>query len=89
MSAERVSMRKVREALRLRHALGMSCRAISAATGIGRTAAAEYVRRAALIGITWPVPDGLDDAELELRLYPQERKVRRAGASTSRPSRLN
>ena len=72
MSAERVSMRKVREALRLRHALGMSCRAISAATGIGRTAVAEYVRRAALIGITWPVPDGLDDAELERRLYPPD-----------------
>jgi hypothetical protein len=28
---------------------------ISDATGIGKTAAAEYVHRAAVIGITWPV----------------------------------
>ena len=52
MSAERVSIRKVQEALRLRHALGMSCGAISAATVIGRTVAAEYVRRAVVIGVT-------------------------------------
>ena len=34
-------MRKVREVLQLKHALGMSYRAISDATGIGKTAAAE------------------------------------------------
>jgi hypothetical protein len=27
------------------------------------------VRRAAVIGITWPTPDGLDDTELERRLF--------------------
>ena len=52
MSAERMSIRKVQEALRLRHALEMSCRAISATTAIGRTAAVEYLRRAAVIGVT-------------------------------------
>jgi transposase len=62
-------MRKVREVLRLKHALGLSYRQIGAAAGIGRTAAAEYVRRAAVIGITWPVPDGVDDATLEQRLF--------------------
>jgi len=70
MAAERLSMRKVREVLRLKHALGMSYRRISAATGVGKTQAADYVHRAALSGITWPVPEGLDDAELERRLFP-------------------
>ena len=46
MPAERLSMRKVREVLRLKHALGMSYRQISEATGVGKTAVGEYVRRA-------------------------------------------
>jgi transposase len=70
MPAERLSMRKVREVLHLKHALGLSYRKISAATGAGKTQAAEYVRRALAAGITWPVPEGIDDAELERRLFP-------------------
>src|SRR5258705_8717721 len=70
MPAERLSMRKVREVLRLKHTLGMSLRQISEATGVGKTVAGEYVRRAEVIGITWPVPDGIDDAALERRLFP-------------------
>lgn len=70
MPAERLSMRKVREVLRLKHALGMSYRKISAATGVGKTQAAEYVLRAAAAGISWPVSDGIDDVELDRRLFP-------------------
>ena len=73
-------MRKVREVLRLKHALGMSYRAISEATGIGKTAAAEYVHRAAVIGVTWPVPEAMSDAELELGLFP----VGGSGSAASR-----
>ena len=63
-------MRKVRDVLRLKHTLGMSLRQISEATGIGKTVIGEYVRRAVVLGITWPVPEGIDDAELERRLFP-------------------
>ena len=70
MPAERLSMRKVREVLRLKHALGMSYRQIGEATGAGKTQAAAYVRRAVLVGITWPIPEGMDDGELERRLFP-------------------
>ena len=70
MPAERLSMRKVREVLRLKHAHGMSYRKISEATGVGKTQASEYVRRAAVAGVTWPVPDEVDDAELDRRLFP-------------------
>ena len=70
MPAERLSMRKVREVLRLKHALGMSYRKISEATGVGKTQAAEYVRRAQVAGIAWPVPEGVDDSELDRRLFP-------------------
>jgi transposase len=69
MPAERAPMRKVREVLRLRHALGVSERQIAITTGVSRSTVGEYLRRAAVVGITWPVPEGLDDAELERRLF--------------------
>src|SRR3977135_1579943 len=68
MPGTRLSMRKVREVLRLKHALGMSERLIAEAVGAGKSAVGEYIRRARVIGLTWPLPDGLDDAELERRL---------------------
>jgi transposase len=73
-------MRKIREVLRLTHALGMSRRLVGEATGIGKTAVGEYVRRAALAGQSWPIPDEIDDAELERRLFPPPE----ARSSTSR-----
>jgi len=47
----------------------VSERQIAITTGLSRSTVGEYLRRAAVIGITWPVPEGLDDAELERRLF--------------------
>ena len=63
-------MRKIRDVLRLTQAMGMSRRLVGEATGIGKTAVGEYVRRAAVAGLSWPLPDAIDDAELERRLFP-------------------
>ena len=70
MPAERVSMKKIRDVLRLTFELKMSRRRVSEATGIGRTAVTDYVQRAAAAGLGWPLPDGLDDTHLERRLFP-------------------
>ena len=70
MPAERLSMKKIRDALRLTFELGMSRRKVSAATGIGRTAVTDYVQRASAAGLGWPLPDGLDDSALADRLFP-------------------
>jgi transposase len=70
MPTERLSMRKVREVLRLKYSVGLSYREISDVTGVSRTAVCEYVRRAEVTGITWPVPEELDDGALERQLYP-------------------
>src|SRR6516165_6771412 len=81
MPAERLSMRKVREVLRLRHALGLSYREISEALGVGKTAAGEIVRRAEVVGLTWPLPEVFDDSELERRLFTAPGEVQ-----TERPA---
>ena len=84
MPAERLSMRKVREVLRLKYACGASERVIARSVGIGRTAIGEYIRRAAVIGITWPIPDELDDTALERKRAAQEKNTRNAADSTKR-----
>ena len=72
MPGTKVLMRKVREVLRLKHALGMSERLIADAVGVGKTAVGEYLRRCRVIGLGWPLPDGMDEAELERRLFTPE-----------------
>jgi len=69
MAGMRMSMRKIREVLRLTHELGLSVRQVREATGVGKTAVSEYVSRAKVIGITWPISPEITDAELERRLF--------------------
>jgi transposase len=69
MAGMRISMRKIREVLRLTHELGLSVREVREATGVGKTAVSEYVSRARVVGITWPIPPEIGDAELERRLF--------------------
>src|SRR5215468_7118095 len=69
MPKNRVSMRKIREVLRLTHEHKLSVRQVSKATGVGKTAVSEFVARAKVIGITWPIPPEISDAELEARLF--------------------
>ena len=82
-------MRKIRDVLRLTHAMGMSRRVVGEATGIGKTAVGEYVRRAAVAGLSWPIPDEIDDAELERRLFPAGRIRRRLRRAPSRTGRIS
>ena len=42
---------------------------IARSVGVSRTTVGEYLRPTAVIGITWPLPAGMDDAELERRLF--------------------
>jgi transposase len=37
---------------------------------MGRTAVADYLRRAAAAGLSWPLPDGMDETRLERLLFP-------------------
>ena len=70
MPAKRLSMRKIKEVLRLKWGKGMSNRKIAASCGIGRPTVSEYLRRAGEAGVSWPLPVALDDARLERLLFP-------------------
>ena len=62
-------MRRIREILRLRCEAGLSGRAIARAAGVSHSTVSGLFARAELAGLTWPLPDGTTDAELEQRLY--------------------
>ena len=70
MPAERLPMRQIRELLRLRFSSGLSQRAIGHSLGLSQAAVSEYLSRARCAGVTWPLPETLDDAQLEARLFP-------------------
>jgi len=69
MPAERLSMRKIREVLRLR-AQGCSDREIARSVNVSRTTVRRIRARAAVVGLGWPLPEDLTESALEALLYP-------------------
>ncbi len=69
MAAMRLLMRQLRELLRLKYDAGLSHRAIAQACAVGLGTVTAYLQRASAAGLRWPVPDELDDAALEARLF--------------------
>jgi len=64
-----ISMRNVRDVLRLSLGEGLSLRQIAASLQIPHTTVADHVRRAKAAGLSWPLPDDLDDDALRGRLF--------------------
>src|SRR5215470_13268932 len=69
MPAERVSMRRVREILRLRYECGATERAVARSIGIARSTVALTLERPAAAKLSWPLPARLTDRVLEAMLY--------------------
>ena len=65
-------MRKVREVLRLKYAHHLTYEDIGRSCGISRETVSEYLYRAKTHNISWPVPDEIDDQQLEKLLFPKE-----------------
>ena len=76
MPVPRLSMRKIREVLRLKHDRGLSHRAVAHACAIGVGTVTLYLQRATACGVGWPVPAELDDTALEARLFPRAAPMR-------------
>ncbi len=71
MSKERLSVRKIHEVLRLKWESQLTHRAIAQSCRISPGMVSEYVQRAQAAGLTWPLPDDLDEEALNKRLFPQ------------------
>ena len=69
MARPRSPMRKIREVLRVTLGEGLSRRQVSAAVELPLATVSNYLSRARAAGIVWPLPEGLDDAALEARLF--------------------
>ena len=69
MATERLSMRKIREILRHKWALGRSHREVAASLGVSLGAVAAAEKRAREAGLDWPTVETLADEALEARLY--------------------
>lgn len=63
-------MRKIRETLRLHHDSGLGQRPISRCLNISRTTVGDYLHRAKIAGLGWPLPESLTDLQLYSRLFP-------------------
>ena len=79
MPAPRMSMRKIREILRLRWGQGLPSRAVAQSVRCSPSTVSDCVGRAQIAGLSWPLPEELDDEQLETRLYPER------GSSHARP----
>lgn len=69
MSRPRSIMRKIKEVLRLTFGEGLSRRQVSQATALPYTTVSDHLARARRAGIGCPLPEGLDDAAFEARLF--------------------
>ena len=68
--AKKVSMPNIRKLLRLRYDVGLSLDKIAKTTPLSKGTVVNYLRLAEQAGLTWPLPEGLDDQALEKKLYP-------------------
>ena len=71
MPAERLTMRKIREVFRLKFDCDISNRQIAKSCKIARSTVAEYLFRFQQAALSWPLPQNIDDNQLEQLLYPQ------------------
>jgi transposase len=71
-------MRHIGEVLCLA-AQGLSYHGISCSVDISRTSVHNYLERAQRAGVSWPLPENLDAAELEARLFKRDEDANRPG----------
>ncbi|HEY6019827.1 MAG TPA: IS21 family transposase [Candidatus Paceibacterota bacterium] len=74
MTQEKLSLRKIREILRLKHEVGLSNRAIARACCISNSTVGDYVVRARRAGLVWPFAEEQTEDELYRLLFREVKK---------------
>ena len=76
MPAERISMRQAREIIRLKFSASLATREIARRLGLAPSTVRETLSCLESAGLSWPLPEGIGDAELEAALYASRRSKR-------------
>jgi len=69
-------MRQAREIIRLKFSAFVATREIARRLGLAPSTVRETLKRVDSAGLTWPLPEGLNDGELEAALYANRRSRR-------------
>jgi transposase len=70
-------MRQITEILRLKFEAKLSNEKVARACGVSKGVVCKYLQLAAARGVTWPLPEGTDEAQLERLLFPATQKPSR------------
>lgn len=71
MLGKRITMRKIRDVLRLRLSASLSISAINRSTKLSVGGIHKLLTRAKALQLNWPLPDDLDDNRLTQLFYPR------------------
>ena len=69
MPTEKLSMRKIRDILRLRYEYGCNHREIGRSVGASPSTVGAYLRQAKMAGLTWPLSNDLNEEQLYACLF--------------------
>ena len=72
MPQRTLSMRQIKEVLRLRYDLGLLQSEIARSCSISQSSVNRYLERASAAGLRWPLPEDCDDRQLNELLFPAE-----------------
>ena len=70
MAKRNLTMRKIKEILRLKWALGLSERQVGASLKVAHSTVGEYIKRAQRAGLDWDQVENMAEAELKALLFP-------------------
>ena len=85
MARKPITMRYVKDILRLKHQNQLSVREIAGSCGLPTSTVGDYLQRAAAAGLTWPLPAALSDAQLAERLLRSAEAPAPSGAAKPLP----
>ncbi len=75
MTQERLSLRTIREILRLKYENNLSNRAIARACRVSNSTVGDYLVRAERAGVKWPLAENCSESEMYEKLFPGEEKT--------------
>jgi transposase len=85
MAKETLSMRQIRELLRLKHQNALSVREIARSCGLPASTVGDYLKRAETAALSWPLPEDLSEEQLLEKLLGASEQTAAGEAAKALP----